>query len=136
MRLRFKQICIGRHMVISNRENRKREITTGNLIQMSICLDTENKEFQMAHQKLFVLRDKAKTSQKQSSPKKQQKISKVSPLTSQDNQRIQVKDKIQDQTTFMEFQTCKDQTHGTPLDAFTENQMLKKYYLIKIQENQ
>ena len=136
MRLRCNKNCIGKLMVISNQENRKREITTGNLIQMSICSDMENKEFWMAHQKLSVLRDTAKTSQKQSSPKKQQKISKVLPQTSQDNLRIQVKDKIQDQTTFMEFQTYKDQTHGTPPDAFTVNQVQKKYYLIKIQENQ
>jgi len=64
MKLKFNKIYTEKLMVISNLENRKREITTGNLTQVSICLVMENKEFWMELQKLYVLNDMEKISQK------------------------------------------------------------------------
>jgi len=49
--------CIEKLMVTFNQENRKKEITIGSLIQMSICLDMENKEYWMELPRLLNLRD-------------------------------------------------------------------------------
>ena len=136
MKQKLKLICTEKLMVITNQENRKRETTTGNLHQKITSLVMENKEFWMELQKLFVLRDTEKISQKQSSLKRSLKTSKVSPQIFLDNPRIQDKVKTQDQITFTEFQMSKATTHGTPPDAFTENQMPERYYLTKIWENQ
>lgn len=64
MKLKSNKIYIEKHMVIINQENRKRETTTGRWTQPIIFLDMENKEFWMELQKLFVLRDMEKISQK------------------------------------------------------------------------
>jgi len=64
MKLKLNKICIEKLMEITNQENRKREITTGKWTQLSICLAMENKRFWMELQKLFVLRDMEKISQK------------------------------------------------------------------------
>lgn len=136
MKLKLNRICIEKLTVIINQENRKREITTGKWTQATICLDMANKEFWMVLQKHFVPRDMEKISQKLLLQKRQQKTSKELPLIFSDNQRIQDKVKLQDQITFMEFQTFKVTIHGMLLDVFTENQKLEKYYQIKIWENQ
>jgi len=64
MKLKSNKIYIEKLMVIINQENRKRETTTGRWTQLIIFLDMENKEFWMELQKLFVLRDMEKISQK------------------------------------------------------------------------
>jgi hypothetical protein len=66
MKLKLNKICIEKLTVISNQESRKRETITGNLHQKITFSAMENKEFWMGLQKLFVLRDMEKISQKPS----------------------------------------------------------------------
>ena len=80
MKLKFNKICIEKLMVITNQENRKREITTGKWTQLTIFSVMENKRFWMELQKLFVLRDMEKISQKLLLQKRQLKTLKESPL--------------------------------------------------------
>lgn len=122
--------------VTFNQENRKKEITIGSLIQMSICLDTENKEYQMELPRLLNLRDMVMISLKLSLLKKQQKILKVYHLIFQDNQETQAKAKIQDQIMCTVLKMFKETIHGMQLDVSTVNHQHKKFNLIKILVNQ
>lgn len=116
-------------MVTISQENKRTEITNGNSIQMPTCSVMEKRELKMELPWLFMLNDMKINSQKLQLLKRPLKIIKQLPKTCQENQKIQVRVKFQeDQISYMVSKMFKVTIHGMLEDVFMENHLPRKYF--------